>query len=318
MPIRFPCQQCGAPLSIARRKVGASIDCPKCGHAQIVPSEETAESAALAAMANEEEEPDGDEPEAIILVEVPPGTDTLVVAVPTTVVGAASPVADGGRVVAGDEAGHPVDDEPAHPSDRVVGEMVLVSRHAIYVQGALIAAVGIVALLIGYLVGHGVAPRDAVDEGNAVEVEQVVVEGRLLYRPGDRIEGDENAVALFLPHDRQPNSRIETPGIRPEDSPSPGYTSLQKIHELGGAYARADAGGEFLVNLPRTGVYYVLLISSNARRPDGATVRETDLATLDAYFRRPEYLIGSQKYRLTVVTLSGFAPIEHDFGLDRR
>ncbi|NLE36459.1 MAG: hypothetical protein GX621_00375 [Pirellulaceae bacterium] len=307
MPIRFPCQQCGTQLSIARRKVGASIDCPKCGHAQIVPPEDAADSAALT---REDDDSRGDATETIILAEGPSGADASVVTPRAGFVDEASEVAARDRAA--------VEAETGRSFDRVEAEMVLVSRQTIYLQGTLIAVVGMVGLLAGYLIGRGGTPGDGAGDARATDVEQVVVEGRLLYRPADRIEGDEKAVAIFLPHGMKPAGRIETAGIRPEDAPTPDYSSLRKIRELGGTYVAADAGGEFLVNLPKPGVYHVLLISSKTRRPDNAAISEIDLATLDSYLRRPEYLIGSRKYRLTAESLSGLARIEYDFGLDRR
>jgi phage FluMu protein Com len=44
MPIRFRCDYCGQLLSIAARKAGATIHCPKCQHDNTVPTEMTASS----------------------------------------------------------------------------------------------------------------------------------------------------------------------------------------------------------------------------------------------------------------------------------
>ncbi len=41
MPIRFRCDYCGQLLSIAARKAGATIHCPKCQHDNTVPTEMT-------------------------------------------------------------------------------------------------------------------------------------------------------------------------------------------------------------------------------------------------------------------------------------
>ncbi len=45
MPIRFRCDYCGQLLSIAARKAGSTIHCPKCQHDNTVPTEMTASSA---------------------------------------------------------------------------------------------------------------------------------------------------------------------------------------------------------------------------------------------------------------------------------
>ncbi len=262
MPIRFPCQACGRLLSIAQRKIGASIDCPKCGHTQIVPDPK-AEHQGI--------------PEQIV-----------------------------------DDENRP------EPGDLVAPEMVLVSRRALYTQGVLLVAVGVVGLVVGYLIGRGHASLESARRQDTAGTDRVLVEGKLLYRPAiDKVEGDENAVAIFLPEKKKRAKRIETAGIRPEDAPPPGYTSLRKIRASGGAYARSDRHGDFSVVLPRGGKYFVLLISAASQRPADSAPEPLDLEDLDRYFRRPEYLIGRRKYRWTLEDLSGYARIEHDFGRDR-
>ena len=42
MPIRFQCQACGQLLSIATRKAGTRVECPKCGSEVTVPGGEPA------------------------------------------------------------------------------------------------------------------------------------------------------------------------------------------------------------------------------------------------------------------------------------
>lgn len=268
MPIRFPCQECGRLLSIARRKAGATIECPKCGYAQVVPEIRSEPDASAAAS---------------------PGTPQSV--------------------------GAPISPSAA---DRFPSDAILISRRALYSQGALLTVIAIAALAIGYAMGRGSASAESDGDQEPAPASRVLIEGKLLYRLGDRIAGDEGAVAIFLPQDREPARRIDTPGIRPEDAPPPGYSSLRKIRELGGVYVRADGAGEFSAVLPRAGDYYVLLISAATQRSSRDDVDQFDLEDLNRYFRRPEYLLDRQKYRLTRETLSGFARIEHDFGPTRR
>jgi hypothetical protein len=390
MPIRFACEQCAQLLSIARRKAGTSIECPKCGHLQMVPDEQNGEppspSETTPTVSSDTEElpivspvivrdtvsagADEDELEIVSgaaepLVEpIPESTDDA--AAESDIEPLVEPIDDaaldsvveevldssGGKSFADSEptpesveppAAAPelppappadeVDEEaepdnarsqpsqepapPAVPSSVLVGEMVLISRRTLYLQAGLIAVVGVVAMLAGYWIGRGAAPDGAAAESEAAEASQVVIDGKLLRRLVDRIDGDENAVALFLPANKTPEEPIETAGIRPTDRPGSGYSVLQQIREFGGGYARADATGYFMVNLPAQGKYYVLFISANNARPDGVKASELDLSTLDDYLRRPEYLIGKQKYRLTLETLDGYKAIDHDFGLSR-
>jgi len=51
VPIRFRCVYCGQLLSIATRKAGNSVDCPKCSHPNTVPGKSPETKAAVAAPA---------------------------------------------------------------------------------------------------------------------------------------------------------------------------------------------------------------------------------------------------------------------------
>lgn len=49
MPVQFPCERCRTRLSIARRKIGTQINCPRCGQGMRVPTESEAKSRMLLA-----------------------------------------------------------------------------------------------------------------------------------------------------------------------------------------------------------------------------------------------------------------------------
>ena len=63
MPIRFYCQRCRQLLSIATRKSGTEIECPKCGLPQQVPSEEAAQAAMAMLQGTQAAEADAPESE---------------------------------------------------------------------------------------------------------------------------------------------------------------------------------------------------------------------------------------------------------------
>lgn len=270
MAIRFYCQRCGQLLSIASRKAGTIIECPKCSAGQEVPSQEAADAAMSLAAASE---------------------------------GAEKP---------GNLSANTVHDE-----------YILLSRRAIYMQGALFVVVGVLALGMGYLIGRGGVMEKAPDAdgpSDSAAADPVLIEGRLTFETANgETRPDRDAAIIVLPEridaeNDQDDKRIASPGIRALDSPPPqDYGSLRQIRAEGGCYARADENGGFSIVLPDSGRYHLLLISRGATRPDGSAVDAADLEFLASRFRRPGYLVGEQDYRLSLEKFEGRAQIEHVF-----
>ncbi len=286
-------------MSIASRKAGTIIDCPKCGTGQEVPSQEAADAAMSLAAASEEEKPPENSPstakESAQSADILP-TPSLDIPVPVDSMAGGSPRDD----------------------------FILLPRRTIYLQGALFVVVGLLALGMGFLIGRGGVMGNASNaEGSsdAAEADPVLIEGRLTFETENgETRPDHNAVIIVLPEglaveNNQPDLRIPSPGIRALDPPPPeDYGSLSQIVELGGGYARTDEDGGFSLVLPDCGRYHLLLISRGASCPDGLAVDAEDLEFLTSHFRRASYLLGEQDYRLSVEKFEGRAQIEHIFG----
>ena len=300
MAIRFYCQRCGQLLSIASRKAGTIIDCPKCATGQEVPSQEAADAAMSLAAASEKEKYATDGSAAMVQKSAQSAN-----ILPT-------PTLDDSVSFGSTASGSPRD------------EYILLPRRTIYLQGILFVVVGLLALSMGFLIGRGgVMENGSNGEGasDSTAADPVLIEGNLTFETENgETRPDHNAVIIVLPEgldvdNQQPDRRIPSPGIRPLDSPPPkNYGSLLQIVEMGGCYTRADKDGSFSLVLPDSGRYHLLLISRGARRPDGSPVDADDLEFLTKHFRRPNYLVGEQEYRLSLEKFEGRARIEHVFG----
>ncbi len=315
MPIRFRCIGCRQLLSIGRRKAGAEIQCPKCGRLQRVPSQEEA-GAALAAEAAARSQPSPPMPSGIFIFDEEPEDDAW------TGTGTASSSTSVVSGVVGVGSAPPASGEGFPPTSPLgphfassTKELIWISRRRLYWEAVLIFLVGIGGFGLGYWLGWADNPA----RSRPVEPEQptgpIFVEGRLFYRPKPLdVKPDEGAVAIFLPADRIPEERFVTIGLRPQDPPlEPSHPTLQAISRFGGAYARTDAEGNFLVQLPAPGEYYMCLISRRARssQPDMA---EPVLVEMKKYFPEPKNLIDQAKFHWTRLTVRpGMPPIEHDF-----
>ncbi len=319
MPIRFHCKRCERLLGIASRKVGSEIECPKCGLAQTVPSEEAAAVAvALRSRRNRSVPMDTEEgftvyDEAPEPVEIPPKQPPRSSPAPPVAHEAPPPppVSESGRARQSADA----------PGHAVPGGMILFPRRTLYVQGVLVVVLALVFFVAGYFIGRGNATFQLALEHEAALRERTLVEGHLYYRPEpQRLAGDERAVVVALPAAKTPEAPMTIHGIRPQDPEPPGMLrSLRLLEELGGVYTRANADGRFDMIVPDQGEYYILIISRNVGRPSDAAPDEADLFEIGRYFTMPERLISRYKYRWAKYEVhGGMPPIEVDFGEDGR
>ena len=295
MPIKFFCNSCQQFLSIAGRKAGTDIDCPRCGRIQTVPSELDAEAAM--AMTRSHQLDEGD---------------------PTA---ADNPFVVHDPLAGGLDAG---EFDPAMPSSAdqpwPVG-MILLKRQTLAFQGILLAVLPIAGLALGYFLGlwDSRPPVDAAPLEPARE--EVLMQGKIVREEttGDNVGkmvGDEGAVIIVLPDGVFPRSTLSIHDIRPQDPyPSSDHKSLKRIGELGGLYTRADASGLFPLVFPDRGRYKILLISRNVIRGEDTPVDEDDLEEIKRYFMYGEDLIGPYSYRWSTEEIGPDSPpIEHSFG----
>ena len=301
MAIRFYCPQCQQLLSIASRKAGSEIECPRCGHAQSVPSEEAA-AASLAMGDLGRQEPARDILDLVVYDDEP---------VPLAPLSKRPPPAAAPRPA---ESSSP--DLPLHAHDRVVYR-----RQTLYAQAVLFLVIAGLAFAAGYLIGRGDASYELYVQKQAAAKEDVLVEGKVTYDPGTgQLTGDVGSVVILLPQNRAPDRKLSVFGIRPhEPLPPDSHATVRGIRELGGVYTRADASGDFSLVLP-TGDYYVLLLSRHAERPPDSLVDELDQIQMAQYFNDPAMLLRDSKYRWMKKTVEAgkHSPIEHHFGRDKQ
>jgi phage FluMu protein Com len=307
MSIRFQCRQCSQLLSIAGRKAGTEIDCPKCGAVQTVPSRQAAAAAAAMANSAEARKANGeastdasynDQPNPVGPQPPLPPEPNSAAAPPTRSVTLPPPLPDLGAPV---------------PSG-----MILYRRRTIYLQGLLLLVFVAVAFVAGYFIGSGDASLELQVARKQSTRQSVLVGGRLYYNTNTgEIAGDAGAVIVVLPAGKSPDRTLSIQGLRPWDpAPERAAESVRAIEDLGGAYQRADDSGGLSLVLPAEGQYRVLLISRHTARPDGAAIDELDLAEIKRYFYRADDLIGRYNYRWSTEEIKPGSSIEYNFGRD--
>jgi hypothetical protein len=183
------------------------------------------------------------------------------------------------------------------PPHRVDENSIAVPRSVIYVQGALLGIVAIVAFVLGTFFSSifpDSAPPPA-PSGPCTIVGQVAH----MANEGRRVP-DVGSAVLAVPAERLPDEKFAVIGLRTQDTPlAPGAPTLQGLHLLGGDYARADREGGYRLRLPGAGDYFVLVISASSRRARNEIPSRKHLAELGRYVTSAIDLLGDQHYRWT-------------------
>jgi hypothetical protein len=262
MPIRFACPTCGQRLSVGSHKAGKSAVCPKCKANVAIPQESSAEAA------SEEHSPSPpiDAPPVVSppLAEERPLFDfdrgVEVVYETTTAVAPSPPILRS--------------DSEALDFDRIA-----LPRYVVFMQGILLAVVGMVCFMLGMAVGGAVS-----ESGGKQTPTPVTVSGTASTLLNGRRSPDAGAVVIFLPFDAKPDEKASLIGLRPGDDPTQGERGRNFVRLLGGDVARCDQRGHYSVTLPERGRYFQLILSSAAKTPGGKELAPQQIAQIARFF----------------------------------
>jgi hypothetical protein len=211
--------------------------------------------------------------------------------------------------------------EPSEASRHVPRDMVLFPRRLLYYQALVGVGLAAAAFALGYWIGSGNATPERPNAAAAPGQQRVWVEGRLSYSPqAGQDVADADAVIVVLPAGESPLRPLAVEGLRPQDPPpADSQPGLQAIRQLGGAYTRARASGEFSLVVPQPGKYHVLIVSRHAVRSAGSPIREVDLIEMNRYFQSAAALIATAQYRWTTEAIdAGSHPLELHFNHEER
>lgn len=271
MPIKFACEHCGARLSVSSRKAGARAKCPKCQETLTVPTpprakadkptEAVAEPTEAAAKPSDSKAP-------ALQTQEDPLAEFLVYDSEAELVYAADD--EESSSLAGFQASLDPD-------------KVAVPRSILYMQGGLLGLVALMSLIVGILIGRGLAPEAKLQEAGP---QACLISGVVAIEnvTGETAPDDGSAV-MVVPRDLHPEQKVEMVGLRPQDTPpDENHAGLQAIYGLGGDYARTDLEGRFQLHVPDRGSYFLLVISAHVSQADKDQPKST-LAQIGRFFR---------------------------------
>lgn len=149
-----------------------------------------------------------------------------------------------------------------------------------------------------------VSPDEAPSDDNT-QSRYTAFRGRITYSTasGDR-KADKGARVIVLPVERKGSARLSVSGLRVGDQPDDRKLAEAGIETLGGDVATTNDDGEFEIQLPGSGQFYLLVLSNSLSREQDTddTAAEEALA---AYFERPQQLLGRVMFCLEEVRYSG-------------
>lgn len=272
MPIKFACEHCGTRLSVSSRKAGSRAKCPKCQQTLTIP---------------EASRDEADRPTQAV-----EGLSDSIATAPQT---QDDPLAEFLVYDSEAELVYAADDEEgtalAGFQASLDPDKVAVPRSILYVQGALLGVVALMSLALGILVGRGCSPANQIEDAapQACLISGVVA----IENATGETTPDAGAAVIVVPRDLRPEEKVETIGLRPQDTPpDENHAGLRAIHGLGGDYARTDVDGRFQLRVPDRGYYFVLVISAHVSQDDQEQSKTT-LAQIGRFFRlTPEMFEG--------------------------
>ncbi len=305
MPIRFACNACGQKLSISTRQAGNQVTCPRCQKPTLVPKEEVPAPAkppasAVAAAPQEATSP-------------VPSTEPEVAPPPVVELGGPSGDDDMPAFLLYDTP-----QESPHASaysgklPDVFQRTITIPRYVIYAQGALLAVVAIVSLGLGMMIGGTMSGGPGAESTAAAG--PFNIQGTITYGQNNRRLADEGALVAILPDTKDPGARVKPLGLRPSDPPGSDAARMaaDQIRNMGGGLTYVDAKGNYQLQIPSGGKFFLLVISAHQRRGN-EEVSVDDIRRIGRFFEGATDLLGESRFRFSNRTIKADARFNEVF-----
>jgi hypothetical protein len=312
MPVQFVCHRCRQLLSVSTRKVGTLVACPRCTIDTLVPTPEEAAASVAQLMQSRPAGSVGAMAEMMVFDDV----HSLLAQAPGSTAGATAPAGGPPAPWLMPKTGGA--SKASQPAERITspGDMLLVSRQVVYIQGVLFCLVAALAFAMGYWIGYGKAPLDAKIAQESEGKDKVLLAGNITAERNGQSEPDAGAVIMALPEGKAPPKKFSARGLRPHDPDDPvADEAMKKLHDLGGDCVRTDEQGNYNLVVPQAGRYHLLIISRKSVRSKNEPIDPSDINQMSQYFEVVPDLIGQSDYVWSLGLLEGAPkPVNRTFG----
>lgn len=189
-------------------------------------------------------------------------------------------------------------------------DRVSLPRYVLFVQGGLLAVVGIVSFLLGMAVGGAVTESGG---GASKQSVPITVTGTVAVAGEAGRTPDAGAVVIFFPHGIKPDEKESLIGVRPGDDPAKGTKFRDSLRVLGGGMDYCDQRGQFSVQLPDRGRYYLLAISSNLPPSQGKAMPPDQIAQVGQFVTLSDDPLEEFRYQWRLESLRGSQKVNVNF-----
>jgi hypothetical protein len=189
-------------------------------------------------------------------------------------------------------------------------DLIALPRYVIFVQGGLLGSVGLLCFLLGMAVGGALTERTAENEGGAMPIS---ISGTVARVRGDSRDADAAAVVIFVPADARPEDKPTLVGVRPGDDPARGVPIRDALRAMGGGLATCDQRGQYTLQLPSRGRYFLLAISALEKPPGLKPPPPAQILQMGQFFNLAQNPLQEFRYQWRQETLRGSGRVNVNF-----
>jgi len=185
----------------------------------------------------------------------------------------------------------------------------------------------IACLFCGWLIGRGfrraaaptegttdappaTAPSNDLGEGPGALAKQAVSGTVLFAEVTGKELPDRGARILALPLERTGTVKLSHLGFRAGSDPVDHKVFRSAVEALGGGVIEAGNDGTFVLPINRPGTYGLLIASRYQPRAGEPVLSDKASRTLNAYFDRPESLLGTVRFEYREIEITADATVE--------
>jgi hypothetical protein len=147
------------------------------------------------------------------------------------------------------------------------------------------------------------SPHEKAEVKGAVGTKQadpnLRIRGTVKFRSGGEVKPDVGSRVIAIPAHLKPLRKISAFGLRPGEEQARDRTGLETLERFGGAAATVGSDGDFSLDLPKAGAYYVLVLSKNVALPGELRLMPEQIKLQD-YFADLSTLTNQHDFSLVV------------------
>lgn len=143
------------------------------------------------------------------------------------------------------------------------------------------------------------------------------IRGEIMFKTETgELRSDRGARVVLLPETRQGSAKLAVVGFRSADNEADVHVAAAALKALGGDVAVVGDNGSFEVPTLKPGTYRLLALSHFQPRDD-QPIDPATKSLLDAYFDKPDQLLGKCRYHVEEIKVQGTQTVKWNYSFER-